>query len=408
VQVPLGEVVRARSGDSTLIKGKLSDRRSDAFPFPAFSASGQDVWCPEAHHQGAGVVISAVGARCGKTFFARGAWTAIANTHVLLPEACLDPKFLWYLTNDERFWLRGGSAQPFVRVRQTLERRIPLPPLAEQRRIVAAIEEQASRLDHARTALEGSRSRLVRLRSALLGVLIEGWAERQLGEFSDVFVGATPRRSVPAFWNGNIPWVASGEVAFCRIGKTRESITEAAVTSPERVHPPGTLLIAMIGEGKTRGQAAILDVAAAHNQNSAAVRLDRTICEPEWLFYVLMARYEVTRRAGSGAQQPALNSARVRALRIPLPPLDEQRRLIAEVERGLSVLASVADDVGAAVDRGDGLRRSILARAFRGELVPQDPDDEPASVLLERIAAERAAAEKATGRRPRRRARMQT
>src|SRR5207245_2411142 len=117
-------------------------------------------------------------------------------------------------------------------------------------------------------------------------------------------------------------WVSSGEVAFCRILRTRETISPQAVTSPDRLHPAGTVLLAMIGEGKTRGQAAILDVPAAHNQNSAAIRIDQSQCTPEWLFYVLMGRYEETRRAGSGAQQPALNRARVAALSVPLPPLE--------------------------------------------------------------------------------------
>jgi type I restriction enzyme S subunit len=147
----------------------------------------------------------------------------------------------------------------------------------------------------------------------------------------------------------------------------------------------------MIGEGKTRGQAAILDVAAAHNQNSAAIRLDETACIPEWLFFVLMARYEETRQVGSGAQQPALNRARVEALRVPLPPLNGQRQLVANIERQLSIVNAMAVAVEKAVRRSAALRRSILEQAFSGKLVPQDPSDEPATVLLERIAAERAA-----------------
>jgi type I restriction enzyme S subunit len=163
----------------------------------------------------------------------------------------------------------------------------------------------------------------------------------------------------------------------------------------------------MIGEGRTRGQSAILDVAATHNQNSAAIRLNRERCLPEWLFYVLMARYEETRRAGSGAQQPALNRARVQALQIPLPPLNEQRRVVPEVERQLSLADSLAAAIHAALARSAALRRAILERAFTGRLVSQDPSDEPASVLLERIKAKRAKAEGGTGRHPRRRATME-
>ena len=125
---PLCEVVRSKSGNSKLIKGKHS-----ATPQPGliqgFSASGPDVWVPQAEYAGPGVVVSAVGARCGKTFLADGEWTAIANTHALLPSDEVDARFLWHLTNDETFWIRSGSAQPFVKVRDTLSRQqLPATP----------------------------------------------------------------------------------------------------------------------------------------------------------------------------------------------------------------------------------------------------------------------------------------
>jgi type I restriction enzyme S subunit len=89
-------------------------------------------------------------------------------------------------------------------------------------------------------------------------------------------------------------------------------------------------------------------------------------------------------------------------LQLPRPPLDEQRRIVAEIEQQLSLIDNLRAAVESAQKRSASLRRAILERAFRGELVPQDPDDEPASVLLERIRAERAAAPRS----PRRRATM--
>ena len=100
--------------------------------------------------------------------------------------------------------------------------------------------------------------------------LPEGWCWALLGQAFGVYVGATPSRGVPEYWNGSIPWVSSGEVVFRRITSTRETITERGLreTSTE-MHPPGTVLIGMIGEGKTRGQVAILEIAACNNQNSS-------------------------------------------------------------------------------------------------------------------------------------------
>jgi hypothetical protein len=141
-QLALDRVARHHSGNSKLIKGKLHDAPADHL-FPAFSATGQDVWRDAFDREGDAIIISAVGARCGKCFLARGRWSAIANTHVVWPDPeKADIKFLWYLLNDEQFWIRSGSAQPFVAVRKTFEKEIPLPPLPEQRRIVAEIEKQ--------------------------------------------------------------------------------------------------------------------------------------------------------------------------------------------------------------------------------------------------------------------------
>src|SRR5581483_11570392 len=102
----------------------------------------------------------------------------------------------------------------------------------------------------------------------------------------------------------------------------------------------------------------------------------------------------------------SLNLTTLKSFPVPAPPLAEQRRIVAEVERQLSLADAMAAEIDRALKRSAVLRRSILERAFGGRLVPQDPSDEPASALLERIRAERAAAESATGRRPRRRATM--
>ena len=99
-----------------------------------------------------------------------------------------------------------------------------------------------------------------------------------------------------------------------------------------------------------------------------------------------------------------MNLGLIKGLPIPLPPLAEQRRIVAEVERRLSVIQQAEAAVEANLTRAERLRQSILKQAFSGKLVPQDPNDEPASVLLERIRAERAEAEAAKAqRKPRRR-----
>ena len=347
---------------------------------------------------------------------------------------------------------------------------ILLPPLAEQHRIVAAIEQHLTRLDNAVTALQRVQANLQRYRASVLktacaGQLVpteatlaraegrdyehasqllerilaerrarwaaqpkrrrrykepappdtstlpqlpEGWVWSNMGGSFEVYVGATPRRSRADFWDGDICWVSSGEVSFNRIRETRERITEEGFkNSSVDIHPQGTVLLGMIGEGKTRGQVSILDVPACNSQNSAAIRVSQSGLPPEYVFYFLWGQYDETRRIGSGNNQPALNKSRVQEIPFPLPPLAEQHRIVAEVERRLSVVEQAETAVETSLQRAERLRQSILKQAFSGQLVPQDPSDEPAAVLLARIRAERSAAETAAKvrRKPRRRRR---
>ena len=107
------------------------------------------------------------------------------------------------------------------------------------------------------------------------------------------------------------------------------------------------------------------------------------------------SNYEETRRLSSGGVQPNLNLALIKQIAGPLPPLAEQQRIVSEVERRVSVIQQSEVAVEASLTRAERLRQSILKQAFSGQLVPQDPNDEPASVLLERIKAEREAAKEA-------------
>ncbi len=148
----------------------------------------------------------------------------------------------------------------------------------------------------------------------------------------------------------------------------------------------------MIGEGKTRGQSAILDVDASTNQNSAALVFEVPLIEPEYVWFWALAEYEGNRGVGRGGSQPALNGAKVRAFPLPLPTRDEQREIVRRVESIFAYADRLEARYAAARAQVERLTPALLAKAFRGELVPQDPDDEPASVLLERIRAARAAA----------------
>jgi type I restriction enzyme S subunit len=200
--------------------------------------------------------------------------------------------------------------------------------------------------------------------------LPEGWEMKTIGDIFEVFVGSTPKRNRPEYWGGNINWVSSGEIAFCNITKTKEKITvEGLENTSCKVHPIGTVIIAMIGEGKTRGQAAILKIEASHNQNTAAIRVDSKIYKSELLYYYLVLKYEDNRRVGSGNNQKALNKERVKNISIPVPPIKEQQQILQEIESRLSVADKMEESISQSLQQAEALKQSILKKAFEGRLV---------------------------------------
>ena len=156
------QVFTSRSGNSKLIKGKLYNEPGHG-QFPGFSASGQDVWLDTWEHEGCAAILSAVGARCGKAFLATGKWSAIANTHIIwIPTETILPEFAMLILNNEDFWIRSGTAQPFVKVKATLERTLGIPPLEEQLAILAQVDELMALCDE----LEAEKAKRERLRTA--------------------------------------------------------------------------------------------------------------------------------------------------------------------------------------------------------------------------------------------------
>ncbi|MHA6183131.1 restriction endonuclease subunit S [Pseudomonas mohnii] len=375
----------------------------------------------------------------------------LADNNVMgyTPEENVNNLFIHYFLRTQDFAEYSRSTTiPSIRKGDIEEIRLALPPSHEQTRIAQKLDELLAQVDTLKARIDAIPVLLKRFRQSVLTAAVSGqlteewrttntpphvsvdvvkkawrtiysvlgkrykdadlqpgkleyllptsWAETKIGEIFDVYVGATPNRNTETYWGGAIPWVSSSEVSFCRIKSTKELITEEGYKSTSTtIHPAGTVMLAMIGQGKTRGQPAILDIDACHNQNTAAIRVHCDYCVPEFLYYFLYERYEETRRVGSGNNQQALNKKSVQSLPFPFPPLAEQTEIVRRVEQLFAFADQLEAKVASAKTRIDHLTQSILAKAFRGELVPQDPNDEPASVLLERIKAQRAAAPKA-------------
>lgn len=196
----------------------------------------------------------------------------------------------------------------------------------------------------------------------------KNWVWCRLGQIADVRVGSTPNRNNKLFWNGDIPWVSSGEVNNNFIYSTKEKITKESIKkSFNRIYPIGTVLVAMIGQGKTRGQTSILKINAATNQNVAGLIINNEFISSSYLWLFFLSRYEETRSGASGGNQPAINGRKISATIFALPPLSEQERIVKKVEELMQVCDNLEVEVSTQQEHVKNLMQSVLREAFEGK-----------------------------------------
>ena len=203
--------------------------------------------------------------------------------------------------------------------------------------------------------------------------LPEGWVWVTVEQLGDVGTGATPLRSKLEYYDGGkVPWVTSGALNEEFVSATDEYITDLAVKETNaKLFPAHTLLVAMYGEGKTRGKVSELLIDAATNQACAAIVMDGFSAKVRnYVKCFFLKNYDDIRRLSSGGVQPNLNLSHIKATVIPLPPSAEQHRIVAEIDRRLSLIREVEGQVDANFRRVERLRQSILVKAFSG-LLPQ-------------------------------------
>ncbi len=187
----------------------------------------------------------------------------------------------------------------------------------------------------------------------------ETWSWPMLGEITDIGTGSTPSRTNTSFWkDGTIPWIVSGSTSRLRIVEGHGFVTTDAVKAHRlRLYSPGTLLVALYGQGKTRGQVAELGIEATINQACAAIcALPGFEPMQSYLKLFLRRNYHEMRAESAGGAQPNLNLQKVKQLRVPLPPLAEQSRIVAKVDE----LMSLCDELEAHLTTAQSVSRHLL------------------------------------------------
>jgi len=213
----------------------------------------------------------------------------------------------------------------------------------------------------------------------------ESWEWAHLEDIAKIGTGATPTKSNQEYYDGNINWVGSSVTSSPYVDVPTDFITELALKETNcEIYPIGTLLMAMYGEGKTRGQVTELRIEAASNQACAAI-IPYIPATKNFIKLYLLANYYQLRRLAEGGNQPNLNLGKISSLFIPIPPAQEQHRIIEQYNNFLESIELIEKSKVFLEEHICAVKSKILDLAMQGKLVPQDPADEPAADMLRRI-----------------------
>jgi len=356
---------------------------------------------------------------------------AALNQHIFKIEFSdehIECNFLRYAI-DQKLDELIGSAQGGVGLRHvtkgTFEKtEISFPPRAEQTRIAQRLDQLLAQVDTLKARIGAVLILLVRFRKSVLAAAVSGrlteewraqsskatiscrsepspsvnfaWHEVSLSDVARDFSYGSSAKSKP---NGNVPVLRMGNIQNGVLDWTDLVFsTDEAEVKKYTLHA-GDILFNRTNSPELVGKTAIYrgERPAIYAGYLIRVRCSELL-KPEFLNYCLnspQGRHYCWQVKTDGVSQSNINAKKLAAFRFGLPEVEEQTEIIRQVEQLFAFADQLEAKVAAAKNRIDHLTQSILAKAFRGELVPQDPNDEPASVLLERIKAQRAAAPKA-------------
>lgn len=447
----LGEI-NAYSG-KTVEPQATPDEVFELYSVPIFSTKkpevvqGQQIGSTKQSVQPGDVLLCKINPRINRVWQVslKGAHDQICSSEwIVIRQPLINPDFLQYQLSEQSFRERlcaevsgvGGSltrAQP----KKVAGYDVFLAPLAEQTRIAAKLDELLAQVDTLKARIDGIPALLKRFRQTVLAAAVSGrltgewrsenptsasqaplsipqddasgtalpagWSSKNAGDICGFITkGTTPSKEKMTAGQGEIPYIKVYNLTFS--GTLDFSIdptfvdTNTHTTELKRsIVKPGDVLMNIVGPplGKV---SVVPDTYPEWNINQAIARF-RADDEISSEYLALCLRTEevlnhAVSRAKATAGQFNLTLEICRELPLPVPPKEEQTEIVRRVEQLFAFADQLEARVEAAQARIDRLTQSILAKAFRGELVPQDPNDEPASVLLERIKAQRAAAPK--------------
>lgn len=279
---------------------------------------------------------------------------------------------------------------------------IPLPPLAEQKRIVAKLDAAFAHLEKIKANLARIPELLKRFREAVLTQAVTGKLTKERGKWNTLPIsqlstkvgsGSTPKGGHESYLPTGIPLIRSMNVHFSGIKyEGMAFIDEVQAKQLKNVEVwPDDVLLNITGASIGRVCLAPPDLAGARvNQHVAIIRVQPDRILPKFLAIYISSQIvqRFIHNENYGVTRQALTKAQIMNFSISFPTLDEQQHIISRVSSLFSTADAIESQYNILKEKIDNLPQALLAKAFRGELVPQDPDDEPAAVLLEKIRNE--------------------
>jgi type I restriction enzyme S subunit len=332
--------------------------------------------------------------------------------HVLRAYEGIATRYLYYFISSKAYRynaehnMTGAVGQKRVPTPYIEKSHIPIPPLNEQKRIVAKIEELFSELDKGIESLKAARAQLKVYRQAVFKHAFEGkltadWRkERKINEWEFISIKkaaekivdclhSTPKFSELGKFCIDSNWIENNKVIF---DKARYVSDEIYFERIKRLKPQKDDVLFVREGSKKIGTALVVNFTFDFclGQRMMLFRLNKNILPQYFVYYIQSDSFKKQYNPLiGGSASPHLNISDIKKMQFPFCDFNEQNEIVQRIEAQTSVIESIAATINAELQKSEALRQSILKKAFSGQLVAQDPADEPASVLLERIRAEK-------------------
>lgn len=320
--------------------------------FPAYGAGGLNGYLDFAEFDQEAVILSSIGARCGKCFYTEGSWTSLANTQVILPsQTRVNAKFLWFQLNDESRWPRAGTGQPFIKPSDVKDHRIYLPSLPEQTRIATLLDKAA--------ALRAKRSAaLAELDSLTQAVFLEMFGDpRKKGT-----TGSTPTKECLM---GGLTRIRTGKLDANAADEDGAHPFFTCAAEPLRINTPAfdckAVLVAGNGDLNVKYYEGKFN---AYQRTYVIESLDERILAPKFLYAFLNLYIGELRKQAIGGVIKYIKLPYLTEAVMQLPPPSAQQDFV----RRLTAVEALRDTHRTALAELDALFASLQHRAFRGEL----------------------------------------